>query len=266
MADVQPENGTAPIAYALLEALSRDRKMGLHARVTVWVLRNTYGRRVHGQGPRRKTCAFSWQKIAEQIGYEDHRSRISRVGRELIATGRLFVDARGHIGIQKDYEKWAEGPGPVTPRAKVARASLGQRKVASGPVTGPLRVAYKERAREVVAVQSEPVSLTRAPSSGPGAGKLPGGMIDTMRARADLGHADFPPDAHPGWAREDFRRREEYMAEWRMGVQAAENVKRRADFERRAKEQDEAARRALTPEQMKAELARLRKERPWPTR
>ena len=106
MADIQPEHGTAPIAYELLEAFMRDRFHSLVSRITYWVLRNTYGRRTSKGGERRKTCAYSWRAIA--LAVDADRSDVSRTGRALLASGRLLLDSRGHIGIQKDTEKWAE--------------------------------------------------------------------------------------------------------------------------------------------------------------
>ena len=107
------EHGTTPIAYDLLEAMMRDSMRTLAERIWTWVLRNTYGRRVHGKGPRRKTCAFTWRKIAEQIKAD--RSDTSRAGRALLASKRLLLDARGHVGIQKDPDKWLEWTGIRSP-------------------------------------------------------------------------------------------------------------------------------------------------------
>lgn len=216
MANVQPEHGTAPVAYAILDALSRDGKMRMPAQIMLWVMRNTWGRRTHGPGgQRRKTCSFTWTKIADHIGADHSRSRVSRVGRELIESGRLYVDARGHIGIQKDYEKWVEGPGAEVPR-QGGRSAPGQISTPGGAEVprqgGQIGTSIRERAREVLTAQSKPISLSGANQT------LPNGKNDTPTARADAGLADFPPMDHPEYSRLSFKVQDRLAERWESSI------------------------------------------------
>lgn len=226
MADVQPENGTAPIAYAILEAFSRDPAVSISGRVMIWVLRNTYGRRAQNRGLRRKTCFYSWVKIADEIGAS--RSDVSRAGRRLLSTKRLVLDARGHIGLQKDYDEWAPwGERAQMPRGKCHGGKNAHERAQMRTLTVRKQQPYKGRAREVLSVQSEPERVLPAPARpANGPSLLPNGRADTLRSRAELGHPQFPPDEHPDWPRADFKRRSEHQDDWDRAQQVRENDER----------------------------------------
>ena len=212
MADVQPEHGTAPIAYAMLAALSRDGKMRTPAQIIFWVLRNTYGRRTQGKGSsRRKTCAYTWTKIADQIGQAKNRSRVSRAGRDLIESGRLYLDAQGHIGIQKDWEKWAEGPGSIwhSDCATLTRVNPAQSPGQSGTPAGSIQHAYVGCAREVLTEQSYPLI------GGPEKNVVVNVPTDTATARAALGDPAKPPHELPEFLRLSFKLQNDLMEQWR---------------------------------------------------
>lgn len=108
MASPQKERGFAPIANELLEAMAKYPTMGLSARITLWVARNTYGRREAGQDRNQKTCAFTWTQIADSI--ETTRQHVSRAGNDLVKKRVLLIDREGKIGLQKDYDNWADRP------------------------------------------------------------------------------------------------------------------------------------------------------------
>jgi hypothetical protein len=161
------------------------------------------------------TCCFTWTDIAEQIGARHHRSRVSRVGRELIQSGRLFVDQKGHIGIQKDYDRWVQGPGPVLSEGgpEVARARSGPSagpEVAREP--GQFRTSIRERARAVLTVESYPViegppPVTPRPN-------------DTPTARAIMGDPAKPPQDHPDFLRLSFKLQDRLADDWLARVKA----------------------------------------------
>lgn len=218
MADVQPEHGTAPIAYALLSALSRDGRMRTPAQIIFWVLRNTYGRRAQGKGtPRRKTCAYTWTKIADQIGQTKNRSRVSRAGRDLIESGRLYLDARGYIGIQKDWEKWAEGPGSNwhSDRAGLTRVKLAQSPGQTGTPAGSIQHAYVGCAREVLTVKSYPLILDGQKNS------IAKDSNDTPTARAERGDPAKPPHELPEFSRLSFKVQNRLIEQWEAKVKPA---------------------------------------------
>jgi hypothetical protein len=91
---------------------------------------------------------------------------------------------------------------------------------------------------------------------------LPNGRPDTLPARADLGHPDFPPDDHPSWAREDFKRRDDLMIEWQAGIQASKAVEGRLKLESLKADRDAASSKAMTPDELRSMLAALRNTGP----
>lgn len=204
MANIQPENGTLPIAYALAEAFYKDRGSGLVNRITWWVLRNTYGRRPGKQQPRRKTCNFNWTKIADDIGAA--RPKVSVVGRWLLDTKRLMIDNSGRIGIQKDPDLWiTRVPNGDTPKGTY---QMGTRTVPTwGHPTVPKRYA-SPNAREILAVNPNRGVLPATPP------QLPNGQLDTVMNRVALGNLKYDPADLPEWNRMDYKVRDDKRGNW----------------------------------------------------
>jgi phage replication O-like protein O len=96
MASPQVENGYAPIANELLDAILRFGFTGTQTLIVLWVIRHTFGWS-------RKTVDFSWHRIAKEIGM-DHGG-IVRQGNALVSA-RVLFSAKGKIGIQKNHELW----------------------------------------------------------------------------------------------------------------------------------------------------------------
>lgn len=96
MASPQVENGYAPIANELLDAILRFGFTGTQTLIVLWVIRHTFGWS-------RKTVEFSWHRIAKEVGM-DHGG-IVRQGNALM-TARVLFSAKGKIGIQKNHDLW----------------------------------------------------------------------------------------------------------------------------------------------------------------
>lgn len=224
MANVQPEHGTAPIAYELLEALYKDNARALADRIILWVLRNTYGRRHHKTKERRKTCSFTWRVIAKEI--EADASDVGRAGRSLLASNRLLLDARGHIGIQKNPEKWLPWNPVRIRKGRKPLAKSPEQKAPTQKGLSPLPrrgfLHHSPNARAVLSGESEPGSPSRAPAP-----SLPNGLPDTSRNRVELASWTHPPDAASDYARLNFDKQREHDQEWEANC-------KRADSDRRA--------------------------------
>lgn len=212
MADVQPERGTVPLAYALIEAMMRDKARSLVDRIWTWVARNTYGRRPGKKEPRRKVCVFTWTKIAEAINAD--RGEVSRVGRWMVETNRLHITPDGKIGIQKDFDQWlSSGKGGKRPqgnphggnahpkRGDVPRSAVGDSHATSN-------------AREILAVKNpnRGVLPDRPPTNGEGT--LPNGLTDNVVNRINFGHPAFDPAKLPEWNRINFEVQRRWLIDW----------------------------------------------------
>lgn len=110
MASPQVENGYAPIANELLDAILKFGFTGTQMLIVLWVIRHTFGWS-------RKTVDFSWNRIAKETCM-DHGG-IVRQGNALVAA-RVLLTAKGKIGIQKNHELWRK---PRKERKTAARAT-----------------------------------------------------------------------------------------------------------------------------------------------
>lgn len=153
MASPQKERGFAPIANELLEALARHQTVGLSARILLWVARNTYGRRDVGSARNRKTCEYTWTRVADEI--KGHRQHVSRAGNSLLSDGLLVKDRDGNIGLQKDYDQWAAGPKCHANGAHQKR-DVSRTKTVTENVTGMVRLlGNKDNRQQTLTAGSE---------------------------------------------------------------------------------------------------------------
>jgi len=110
MADVQPENGTCPVANELVEALCRVNLSGYEGRVIWALIRKTYG----------------WHKTCDVISFSQFE-RLTNLDRRHIARAlsqleqhnmitRHRVGQKVSYAVQKDYDQWSPLPIEATVR------------------------------------------------------------------------------------------------------------------------------------------------------
>ena len=97
MASPQVENGYTKIANEILEALVRVRLSPNEWRVTLFVIRKTYG---WGK----KTDRIAASQIASGTGIA--RQNVFRTQKSLVNKGILLRPDNRYIGFQKDYSQW----------------------------------------------------------------------------------------------------------------------------------------------------------------
>lgn len=207
MAAPQKEHGYAPIANELLEAMAWDPVRGLGDRITYWVLRHTYGFREVKVRANRKTCTYSWAAIARDI--KAKRGLVGKAGRRLLASKRLWLDSRGRIGVQKDYEKWVIPSNRCRLRApQTAPTQTAPRRTSNGTGRGRLRVGSSYARAQTVVQTQDRQRAAGAPTP------IPDTHPDTPQSRAADGDPRRRPQDHPAYARLPYAEQEALAMAW----------------------------------------------------
>ena len=105
MASPQVENGHLRLSNELLEAIYRATFTSAQLRVTLWVIRNSYG------WNRKYAAHPGLRKMADELNVEP--STILRALADLCAAKVLRKNAAGHWELLKDYDLWALGVAPT---------------------------------------------------------------------------------------------------------------------------------------------------------
>lgn len=116
MASPQKENGYAPIANEILDALCRLHLSGNEWSYILVVLRKTYGFQ-------KKEDWVSNSQVVQMTGMR--KERVSEAKRSLICKG-IVTENRNKISIQKDHEKWSELRKTVTGVTENRNKSYGK--------------------------------------------------------------------------------------------------------------------------------------------
>lgn len=113
-ASPQLEHGFTRIANELLEALAALRCPASVFRITLAVIRETYGYN-------RKTAPVSREHMSEVIGWGE--TRVKQAVAEAVAWGVLARQGR-ELGLQKDYSRWGKPEGRTAGFRKDALPAL----------------------------------------------------------------------------------------------------------------------------------------------
>lgn len=224
------------VSRDLEEALARGPFTACELRVISWIKARTYGVRVR-DGQRwaaLDAIAVSSSFVSSDTGL--NRGRVKEAIESLLGDQVLRRKANGWLGINSRLDAWKRDPQGrdfdfnAKPRTDIGRrawdkVSLGQGVTGGGGqgvpgnggqgVTGDLgqgvpgaEMPSKERARVEI--------VERENGRGKTPPVLPNGRTDTPKARAELGHPDYPPHDHPSYTRLAFPVQTSLAEEWRQ--------------------------------------------------
>lgn len=191
----------------------------------LWVLRWTWADFAKEETPQR-----SVRQLAEELGIS--KTNVGRTLESLVRCRRLKIGKQGGYAIQKDYDLWRKDPKPREDHwaTRAQQATLFQGSETLSPTRGHLspRMGQKRPLVGDKAVPSlgTPIRSKNTVEKGEGArgaqippSHLSNGKKDTPRNRAELGHADYPPEDHPDFKRFDFSIQKELTDAWKANME-----------------------------------------------
>lgn len=222
-------HGHTEISNELLEAVyAYPWRTGIGLRAVLWILRDSYGWK------RKETRALSFPEIADLL--RERRVSVFKAFRSLVQQNVVAKGPSGGWVLIKNYRAWGrtpELPGLSTELSTIVDNSLptgngclqatkprclqATKSDMNGNGRLPTGNAYKVKEKE------------RKKERGTAPQLLPNQKNDTPKARAELGHPDFPPHDHPDFKRLGFKIQEQLAEDWdkRRLADAAKNTCRR---------------------------------------